>query len=108
MHDLHLVVEEVACNVIDHGAEDGREPSLALEATVEGRQLSIEFRDDGRPFDPLSQPTPDLYADIADRPIGGLGVHLIRELAEEVAYARDDGHNVLRIVLHIPYPESTA
>lgn len=108
MHDLHLVVEEVACNVIDHGAEDGREPSLALEATVEGRQLSIEFRDDGRPFDPLSQPTPDLYADIADRPIGGLGVHLIRELAEHVAYARDDGHNVLRIVLHIPYPESTA
>ncbi|HEX4852869.1 MULTISPECIES: SpoIIE family protein phosphatase [Arenimonas] len=108
MHDVHLVVEEVACNVIDHGAEDGREPTLELVATVEGNQLSMEFRDDGRPFDPLSQPTPDLYADIADRPIGGLGVHLIRELAEDVAYARDDGQNILRIVLHIPTPERTA
>ncbi|WP_290887813.1 SpoIIE family protein phosphatase [Arenimonas sp.] len=108
MHDVHLVVEEVACNVIDHGADDGREPTLELLATVEGNQLAMEFRDDGRPFDPLSQPTPDLYADIADRPIGGLGVHLIRELAEEVAYARDDGHNILRIVLHIPAPERTA
>ncbi len=107
MHDLHLVVEEVACNVIDHGAEDGREPTLELEASINGSQLAIEFRDDGRPFNPLSQPTPDLYADISDRPIGGLGVHLIRELAEEVAYAHDDGHNILRIVLHIPYPEHT-
>lgn len=108
MHDVHLVVEEVACNVIDHGAEEGREPTLELVATVEGSQLSMEFRDDGRPFDPLSQPPPDLYADIADRPIGGLGVHLIRELAEEVAYARDDGLNILRIVLHIPAPELRA
>ena len=82
--------------------------TLELLATVEGNQLAMEFRDDGRPFDPLSQPTPDLYADIADRPIGGLGVHLIRELAEEVAYARDDGQNILRIVLHIPAPERTA
>jgi len=108
MHDVQLVVEEVACNVIDHGAESGREPSLELVATVEGHQLAIEFRDDGRPFDPLSQPGPDLDADIADRPIGGLGVHLVRELAEEIAYARADEKNVLRIVLHIPYPEPTA
>ena len=108
IHDLHLVVEEVACNVIDHGAEAGREPRLELEATIDGQQLTLQFRDDGRPFDPLSQPPPDLDADITDRPIGGLGVHLIRELAEDVAYARDGGHNLLRVVLHIPSPEPIA
>ena len=108
MHDVHLVVEEVACNVINHGAEQGREPSLELLASVEGNRLAMEFRDNGRAFDPLSQPPPDLDADIEDRPIGGLGVHLIKELAEQVAYTRDDHHNILRIVLHIPYPESSA
>ncbi|WP_176693167.1 SpoIIE family protein phosphatase [Arenimonas terrae] len=106
MHDVHLVIEEVACNVISHGVEEGREPRLELLASVEGNRLAMEFRDNGRAFDPLSQPPPDLDADIEDRPIGGLGVHLIKELAEQVAYTRDDFHNVLRIVLHIPYPES--
>ena len=108
MHDVHLVVEEVACNVLSHGAEEGHEPSLELLASVEGNRLAMEFRDNGRAFDPLSQPPPDLDADIEDRPIGGLGVHLIKELAEQVAYSRDDRHNVLRIVLHIPYPEPSA
>ena len=45
------------------------------------------------------QPDPDLDADILDRPIGGLGVHLIRELAEDVSYRREEPHNVLTVVL---------
>lgn len=102
LHDLHLVVEEVACNIVHHGAEEGREPTLELRATVDVGRLELEFRDDGRPFDPLSAPPPDLDADINDRPIGGLGVHLVRQLAEELEYRREDGQNVLRITLHIP------
>jgi anti-sigma regulatory factor (Ser/Thr protein kinase) len=98
----------VACNVLNHGCVGGHEPVLELLASVEGSQLALEFRDNCHAYDPLSQPPPDLDADIDDRPIGGLGVHLIRELAEQVAYTRDDHHNVLRIVLHIPYPESSA
>lgn len=101
MHDLHLVVEEVACNVLDHGASDLDPPTLDVEARVDGRLLTLVFRDNGRPFDPLDQPPPDLDADICDRPIGGLGVHLIRQLAEELAYAREPDANVLRVVLHI-------
>ncbi|MFY2763122.1 SpoIIE family protein phosphatase [Arenimonas sp. MALMAid1274] len=109
MHDMHLVIEEVACNILSHGsALDGPGPALEFVATVQGSELAMEFRDTGMPFDPLSQPSPDLDADIVDRPIGGLGVHLVRELAEQVAYSRDKDYNVLRVVLHIPYPEPTA
>jgi sigma-B regulation protein RsbU (phosphoserine phosphatase) len=102
IHDLHLVVEEVACNVLDHGAGDREPPTLDVEARVDGRRLALVFRDTGLPFDPLDQPPPDLDADICDRPIGGLGVHLIRQLAEELFYVRDQDTNVLRVVLHIP------
>ncbi|MCX7032408.1 MAG: SpoIIE family protein phosphatase [Arenimonas sp.] len=108
MHDVHLVLEEVACNVFSHGQVRGRDPALELLVSVDSDRLCLEFRDDGRPFDPLSQPAPDLEADIDERPIGGLGVHLVRELAEEIAYSRDDHHNVLRVVLHITHRESDA
>ncbi len=108
MHDVHLVLEEMACNIFSHGQVQGRDPALELLVSVDSDRLCLEFRDDGRAFDPLSQPAPDLDADIGDRPIGGLGVHLVRELAEEVAYSRDDHHNVLRVVLHITHREPNA
>ena len=54
------------------------------------------------PFDPLSQPPPDLDADIVDRPIGGLGVHLVRDLADESPMSATIRHNVLHVVLLRP------
>jgi len=108
MHDVHLVLEEVTCNVLSHGKVRGRDPALELLVAVDGSRLCLEFRDDGLAFDPLSQPAPDLDADIGERPIGGLGVHLVRQLAEEVAYSREDHHNVLRVVLHITHREPNA
>lgn len=108
MHDVHLVLEEVTCNVLSHGKVRGRDPALELLVAVDGSRLCLEFRDDGLAFDPLSQPAPDLDADIGERPIGGLGVHLVRQLAEEVAYSREHHHNVLRVVLHITHREPNA
>ena len=61
--------------------------------------LHVEFREDGRPFDPLSHDVPDLDAPLHERPIGGLGVHLVRELAQRVEYERIEPYNVLRVVL---------
>lgn len=108
VHDVHLVIEEVTCNILSHGQVRGRDPALELLVSVDSNRLCLEFRDDGRAFDPLSQPAPDLEADIGERPIGGLGVHLVRELAEEVAYRRDDHQNMLQVVLHITHRESNA
>ena len=100
-HDLRLIAEEVACNAIDHGHCDrGASPrELVVSLVREDGKLHVEFRDNGHPFDPLSHPLPDLDADILDRPIGGLGVHLVRELAHSVRYAREEPYNVLHVVL---------
>ena len=55
--------------------------------------------DDGRPFDPLTEaPEPDLESAIEDRPIGGLGVHLVRTMMDEVRYRREEGKNRLTLV----------
>ena len=111
--DVRLIVEELACNAIDHGGGNdaagdtgvGQHP-LDVHIDIVDSLLTLEFRDGGVAFDPTLAPTPDLDADILDRPIGGLGVHLIRELAESVEYRRADSQNILRVGLRIPSSEN--
>jgi serine/threonine-protein kinase RsbW len=57
--------------------------------------VMAEVFDDGIAFDPLKVPPPDLTADLGSRPIGGLGVHFVKTLMDEVAYRRDGNRNVL-------------
>jgi serine/threonine-protein kinase RsbW len=98
--DMRLIAEEVVCNAIEHGA--GGEPAqrrIAVDIARDDDGLHVEFRDNGRPFDPLDQEPPELDADVVDRPIGGLGVHLVRELARSVRYVREEPYNVLHVVL---------
>ena len=96
IHDAQLVVEELLCNVMDHGGGADR---VVLRVAVDDGRVVLDVRDDGNAYDPLSQPLPDLDAGIEDRPIGGLGVHLVRELSQDARYQRLDGWNVLRVVL---------
>src|SRR3546814_19164958 len=66
---------------------------LSVDIGIDGDRLSLQFSDDGAPFDPTATAAPNLDADIDDRPIGGLGLHLIKQLAEEISYRRDGGFN---------------
>lgn len=102
--DMRLIAEEVVSNAIDYGDEDDGdgEPTprrIAVDIARDDDGLHVEFRDNGKPFDPLDQEPPELDADILDRPIGGLGVHLVRELARSVRYVREEPYNVLHVVL---------
>ena len=108
VHDVQLVTEEVVCNALDYGRVEGREHEISVGIGIDGSLITLEFRDDCVAFNPLENPEPDLDADIHDRPIGGLGVHLIRQLAEEVSYTRQEPHNILRVVLRTQAPGSPA
>ena len=72
-----------------------------LHARVDDGRLWLEFRDRGQAFDPTAHAAPALDADIGERGIGGLGVFLVQELAEVIAYQRLDGCNVLRVTLRL-------
>ena len=99
MPDARLIVEEVACNAVEHAVAPGA--PLEMHARVEDDRLWLEFRDRGPAFDPTAREAPDLDADIAERDIGGLGVFLVQELAERIEYRRSDGCNILRITLRL-------
>ncbi len=103
-HDLRLVVEEACVNVMRHAWTDlqGR-PELSLEIGPAqlgtAAALRVELSDHGRPFNPLAAAAPDLLMDAQDRPIGGLGIHLIRSLTDEQHYSRDDVHGNRLVLL---------
>jgi anti-sigma regulatory factor (Ser/Thr protein kinase) len=101
---LCLVLEELLTNFVRHGVDGVPPPdppgfhNAVVHLARDGKDISVLFEDSGRPFDPLSLPNPDLHASVEDRPVGGLGVHLVRALMDDLAYARADGRNRLRMV----------
>ncbi len=97
LFQLRLVLEEILMNVMAHGADGDRLPQVRLQIAQQGSLLVLEIADDGVAFDPLQAPVPDLDADLDDRPIGGLGVFLVRQLTDSVAYRREAGWNRLSV-----------
>jgi serine/threonine-protein kinase RsbW/sigma-B regulation protein RsbU (phosphoserine phosphatase) len=90
---LNVAIEELLTNTISYGYDDSGDHQIALDIAHAGETLVIEISDDARPFDPLNAPPPDLESAIEDRRIGGLGVHLVKTLMDDVGYAYRDGRN---------------
>jgi anti-sigma regulatory factor (Ser/Thr protein kinase) len=95
--DLLVAAEEAFANVAKHAYDDAGSVEVSVE--VDGMAISLAFRDHGRPFDPLSVPPPDLGEVPEDRVVGGLGIHLMRNLVDDVRYCREAGTNVLVLVM---------
>jgi anti-sigma regulatory factor (Ser/Thr protein kinase) len=96
--ELRLVAEEVVTNVAKYGYAPGAAAAMEVRVSMDDDVVSLEFRDQGQPFDPLAQPPPDLDAPLEERTIGGLGLTLVRALVEEARYLREGSANVLRLV----------
>jgi anti-sigma regulatory factor (Ser/Thr protein kinase) len=95
--DIQLAVEEVITNTIRYGYA-GAPGTIAILCAVEPDKATVEIADDAPAFDPLLAPEPDLSADLDNRPIGGLGIFLIRQVMDEVVYRFADNKNVLVLV----------
>lgn len=94
---IELAVEELVSNVIRHGSDGARKPRIEVSLTITSDEVTVVIEDDAPAFDPLSAPPPDFDLPIEERPIGGLGLHLVRQLSHELAYRRAGGRNVVEI-----------
>ena len=98
---VNLVLEELGINIINHGYDDGIH-GFDITLTTDANTLTIEISDDGRPFDPLHDPpSTDTSAALEDRQVGGLGIHLVRTMMDELHYRREQGRNYLTLTTHI-------
>jgi anti-sigma regulatory factor (Ser/Thr protein kinase) len=98
---LNVVLDEAVSNAINHGYDAGARGEIAVRLRRTADRVEVEVADDGRPFDPLQAPPPDLTLPLDQRPIGGLGIHLIRNLMDEVSYVRRGNRNVLKMVRYL-------
>lgn len=93
-----LAIEELVTNCIHYGYDDTAEHTIRLEFGLADGALTMEVTDDGHEFDPVNAPEPDFSLELEDRPVGGLGIHMLRKLADEMTYERVDGKNRVRLV----------
>lgn len=101
-YKVELALEELVTNTIKYGYADGERHEIEATLVWDPPRVVLRLADDGRPFDPLAAPPPDLDAPLEARPVGGLGLHLIRRMAEGVAYCRTGGRNRLELHFRLP------
>jgi anti-sigma regulatory factor (Ser/Thr protein kinase) len=92
---INLVLDELVTNTIEYGYEDAARHEIQVTLALEGGTLTIRIEDDARAFDPVAAPPPDLTLALEDRPVGGLGIHLVRSVMDSVEYQRHEGRNIL-------------
>ncbi len=91
---IGLCVEEIFVNIAKYAYQE-REDSVTVGVKLEGDSLIVRFADHGIPYDPLSKKDPDITLSAADRPVGGLGVYLVKQTMDDVKYEFKNGRNVL-------------
>ena len=98
--NLNLSLDELITNTVSYGYRDTDEHEIRLTLTEQNGSLVVVLEDDGIAFDPFTAaPDPDLDAGVEERRIGGLGVHFVKTLMDEVAYERVDGCNRITLIL---------
>lgn len=94
-----LAMEEAVTNVIKYAYDDRQPHPIAVRVRCTPSQVILAIEDDGRPFDPTAAPPPDFRKPLEERPIGGLGLHLVRGLVQALRYERRGGRNRLEITI---------
>ena len=93
----NLAIEELVTNCIKYGYDDANEHIIGIELELAGNELKLTVIDDGHLFNPLELTPPDTNLPVEDRPIGGLGVHLLRKMSDRMEYTRVAGKNHLKL-----------
>ena len=96
---LHVVLDELVTNIVNYAYPDGKNDYLDVEMTHGDELVTIRFRDGGVPFNPLEKAPPDTTLPMNQRPIGGLGLLLVIQKVNTIAYEYIDSENVLTITL---------
>lgn len=92
---VNLCLDELLTNTISYGFPQGGEHEITVEIVLQGGALVITTHDGGLAFNPLERAEADTSQGIEERPVGGLGIHLVRNMMDEIEYRRESGQNVL-------------
>jgi anti-sigma regulatory factor (Ser/Thr protein kinase) len=94
---MNLAMEEAVVNVMNYDYPIGEKGEIAIEATTDNGMLNFVIKDSGTPFDPTAKEDADTTLSAEERPIGGLGIFLVKQIMDNVSYEYKEGKNVLTL-----------
>lgn len=93
---VNLAVEEAVVNVMNYAYAEGQAGEVEIGCDTDECGMTFTVKDSGVPFDPTEKEEADTTLGVEERPIGGLGIHIVRQIMDSITYERTaDGHNVL-------------
>ena len=95
---VSVALDELLTNTVMHGLGGREAGEVTIDVELRPDLLTVTLTDDGKPFDPFGRAAPDTALSVEERPIGGLGIHLVRRLMDEVSYQRRTDRNVVVLV----------
>jgi len=98
---INLALEELVVNVINYAYPEGESGDIVINSEFLAPTLSISISDKGKPFDPTAAEDADISLSVEDRPIGGLGIHLAKNIMDELKYERREDTNILTMIKNI-------
>lgn len=99
IYNINLCVEEILVNIIRYGFADKSYHPIEVDMECQEKRIKITIKDEGLPFNPLKDaPAPSLHSSLAERPEGGLGVFLLKELMDDLSYKREGSSNILTML----------
>ncbi len=93
--EMNICLDEAFTNIVSYGFADDMEHLIKFTIGRDNDVLILRVEDDGIPFNPLSQKNPETATDLLNIKVGGLGIHLIKELMDDICYKRNQGKNSL-------------
>lgn len=103
-NEVELVLEEWWTNLVNYALAAQVNPLVRVVVRTNSRLVTLEIEDNGTPFDPTLRPDPDLSLPIEERPIGGLGIYMMKKLSHKMVSERRNGRNVLLIEKDLTKP----
>ena len=104
--EINLALDELFTNIISYGFSDGKKHIVKVTLTPQNDELCLCIEDDGNPFNPIDFETPDVSCSVEECKIGGLGIHIMKKLMDEVCYERCGDKNVLNLKKKVAAEES--
>ncbi len=98
---MNLVFDELLSNIVSYAHDDTRDHTIEVKVELSADKLTVTVADDGKPFNPFLLPAPDTGQSVEEREVGGLGVHLVRNVMDEVSYHRRTDRNVVILIKHL-------
>ena len=95
--NLTLAIEETVVNVMSYAYPEGTVGHVDIDMDVDAENITFVISDKGKPFDPTQKEAPDITLPAEDRPIGGLGIHLVRQIMDSVTYEYAGDKNILTL-----------